>query len=119
MTNQVVLIAMSVTGAVVTIIGLLLVAGIIGYLTAWFYAKSVYLPVIKGLQNEKQQLISQVESLTKQVDLLNKQVEDQKNEILRLNGIVDEKNTRIASLEQEVADMDAKLKKLMKPVKQA
>lgn len=119
MTHQVILIAQSVTGAVITIIGLLLVAGIIGYLTAWFYAKSVYVPVIKGLQADKEQLTSQVESLSRKVELLNKQVEDQKSEISKLNVTLEEKNSRIVSLEKEVADMDAELKKIMKPVKQA
>lgn len=119
MTHQVILIAQSVTGAVITIIGLLLVAGIIGYLTVWFYAKSVYVPVIKGLQAEKEQLTHQVESLTRQVELLNKQTEDQKSEISKLNVALEEKNSRIVTLEKEVSEMDSELKKIMKPVKQA
>ena len=53
MTQLFILLAQSVTGAVITIIALLLVAVIIGYFTAWFYAKSVYTPVIKGLEAEK------------------------------------------------------------------
>jgi septal ring factor EnvC (AmiA/AmiB activator) len=119
MTHEVILIAQSVTSAVITIIGLLLVAGIIGYLTAWFYAKSVYVPVIKGLQVDKEQLTNQVESLNRQVDLLNKQVEDHKSEISKLNVTLEEKNSRIATLEREAAEMDSELKKIMKPVKQA
>ncbi len=46
----------SVPVAVILIIVLLLVAGLIGYLTAWYYAKSVYTPVIKKLEDEKVQL---------------------------------------------------------------
>jgi hypothetical protein len=53
MTLSFIILAQSVTGAVITIIALLLVAAIIGYLTAWFYAKSVYTPIIKGLEAEK------------------------------------------------------------------
>ena len=47
---------MSVAASVVLIVILLLVAGLIGYLTAWYYAKSVYTPVIKKLEDEKIQL---------------------------------------------------------------
>lgn len=119
MTHQVVLIAQSVTGAVTIMIGLLLVAGIIGYLTAWFYAKSIYVPVIKGLREDKEQLTSQVESLTRQVEMLNRQNEDQKSEIARLNTDIDGRNIRIATLEREVADTNAELKKQMKAVDHA
>ena len=56
MTQLFILLAQSVTGAVITIIALLLVAAIIGYFTAWFYAKSVYTPVIKGLEADKENL---------------------------------------------------------------
>ena len=53
--------AQSVTGAVVTIVLLLLVAAIIGYFTAWFYAKSVYVPKIKALEADKASLEKQVD----------------------------------------------------------
>lgn len=49
-----ILLAQSVTGSVIEIVLLLLVAGLIGYFTAWFYAKSVYTPIIKGLEEEKE-----------------------------------------------------------------
>ncbi len=78
----------SVAGAVITIIALLLVAAIIGYLTAWFYAKSVYKPIIKGLEEEKENLLKQVAEL--------------KEDISKLNGKVDELNGQISKLEEEV-----------------
>lgn len=62
----------TVTGAVITIVALLLVAVIIGYFTAWFYAKSVYTPIIKGLEAEKAELNNQIAGL--------------KNDIVKLNG---------------------------------
>ena len=63
MTQLFIQLAQSVTGAVITIVALLLVAAIIGYLSAWFYAKSVYTPVIKGLEADKAELNKQVAGL--------------------------------------------------------
>lgn len=96
--------AQSVTGAVVTIIALLLVAVIIGYFTAWYYAKSVYTPVIKGLEAEKADLIKQVAGL--------------KDDINKLNATVDKLNDKIGKLEKEISEKDAEIKKLSKPKKE-
>lgn len=96
--------AQSVTGAVVTIIALLLVAVIIGYFTAWYYAKSVYTPVIKGLEAEKADLIKQVAGL--------------KDDISKLNATVDKLNDKIGKLEKEISEKDAEIKKLSKPKKE-
>lgn len=93
----------SVTGAVIFIVALLLVAVIIGYLSSWFYAKSVYTPVIKGLEAEKAELIKQVAGL--------------KEDILKLNGKVDKLNDIIGKLEEEMAEKDKELKQLKKPKK--
>lgn len=82
----------SVTGAVMTIIGLLLVAAIIGYVTAWFYAKSVYTPVIKRLEGEKAEL--------------QKQVADLKENVRKLNDITDNLNRKIAGLEKDLSEKD-------------
>jgi peptidoglycan hydrolase CwlO-like protein len=88
----------SVTGAVITIIALLLVAAIIGYLTAWFYAKSVYTPIVKKLEEEKADL--------------QKQVADLKDNVSKLNGKVDDLNGKIAKLEEEAAKKEKEIKEL-------
>jgi len=90
--------AQSVTGAVITIVALLLIAAIIGYFTAWFYAKSVYTPVIKGLEADKEEL--------------NKQVAGLKDDIIKINGKVDKMNEKISKLEEEIAEKDQEIKKL-------
>jgi len=95
--------AQTVTGAVVTIVALLLVAAIIGYFSAWFYAKSVYTPIIKGLEADKVEL--------------NKQIAGLKDDITKLNGIVDKLNGKIADLEKDVAAKDKEIKELTKPKK--
>jgi peptidoglycan hydrolase CwlO-like protein len=93
----------SVTGAVFTIVALLLVAAIIGYFSAWLYAKSVYTPVIKKLEEEKAALIREVAAL--------------KEENGKLNGKVDKLNDKVAKLEEEVASKEKEIKKLTKDKK--
>ena len=103
MTQLFIQLAQSVTGAVISIVALLLVAVIIGYFTAWFYAKSVYTPVIKGLEAEKADL--------------NKQVAGLKDDVSKLNGKVDKLNEKIVKLEEEIAEKDKEIKHLKKPKK--
>ena len=97
------ILAGSNTGAIILILGLLLVAALIGYLTAWFYAKSVYTPVIKGLEADKTEL-------TKQVD----QLED---DISELNKKVDKLNEKIGKLENDLAGKNEEITILKKPKK--
>jgi peptidoglycan hydrolase CwlO-like protein len=93
-----ILLAQSVTGAVITIIALLLVAVAIGYFTAWFYAKSVYTPVIKGLEEDNSELKKQIAGL--------------KEEISNLNQKVDRLNEKIGNLEEEIAERNSEIKQL-------
>jgi peptidoglycan hydrolase CwlO-like protein len=98
-----IILAQSTTGPVIMIIALLLIAALIGYFTAWFYAKSVYTPVIKGLEAEKTELIKQVAGL--------------KDDLNKLNGKVEKLNEKIGKLEEEIAEKDKELKHLKKPKK--
>jgi peptidoglycan hydrolase CwlO-like protein len=93
----------TVTGAVITIVALLLVAAIIGYFTSWVYAKSVYSPVIKGLKADKTELIKQVSDLT-----------EERN---KLTARVEKLNDKIIRLEEESAEKDKEIKKLSKSKK--
>ncbi len=92
MTQLFIQLAQSVTGAVITIVGLLLVAAIIGYLTAWYYAKSVYTPKIKALEDEKAGLRREIDSL--------------KSEISKLNDEKSLMHKKIVRLEEELAEMN-------------
>jgi peptidoglycan hydrolase CwlO-like protein len=98
MAHSFILLAQSVTGAVIFIVALLLVAAIIGYFTAWFYAKSVYTPIIKGLEAEKADLQKQVAGL--------------KEEVSKLNGTVADLKVRISGLEEQVAGKEKEIKEL-------
>lgn len=104
MTPLFIQLAQSVTGAVITIVALLLVAALIGYLTAWYYAKSVYTPLIKGLEAEKADL--------------QKQVADLKENVSRLNNKVDELNSRIGKLEEEAVKKEIEIAELKKRIKE-
>jgi peptidoglycan hydrolase CwlO-like protein len=103
MTQIFIQLAQSVTGAVITIVGLLLVAAIIGYFSAWLYAKSVYTPVIKGLEADKENLNKQVAGLTEEVN--------------KLNGKVEKLNGKISKLEEEIEEKDKEIKHLTKSKK--
>jgi len=99
-----IILAQSVAGAVIFIVALLLGAAIIGYVTAWFYAKSIYTPIIKGLEAEKADLQKQVAGL--------------KDDISKLNKKVDGLNEQIAGLEKTVADKDRIIADLKKKIKE-
>jgi peptidoglycan hydrolase CwlO-like protein len=103
MTQLFIILAHSVTGAVITIIALLLVAAIIGYLTAWFYAKSVYTPIIKGLEAEKTDLLKQVAGLKDDISKLNRKVED-------LNGKISNLEAEAAKKEKEIKELRSKIR---------
>ena len=98
MTQLFIQLAQSVTGAVITIVALLLVAAIIGFLTAWYYAKSVYTPIIKCLEAEKADLQKQVAGL--------------KDDVRKLNGKVDDLNGTIKKLEEQLGAKEKEIKEL-------
>ena len=105
-----ILLAQSVAGSVIEIVLLLLVAGLIGYFTAWFYAKSVYTPIIKGLEEEKTELNRQILGLKDDISKLNGTVD-------KLNGTVDKLNEEIGKLEEEIAEKDKEIENLKNTTK--
>ena len=111
MTQLFILLVQSVTGAVIFIVGLGLVAVIIGYVTAWLYAKSIYTPVIKGLEKDKENLTGQVESLNRQAEIM-------KGDILKLEGTIKTQGEKIKTLEKEIEDKNMEIKRITKPVKE-
>jgi peptidoglycan hydrolase CwlO-like protein len=98
MTQLFIQLTQSVTGAVITIVGLLLVAAIIGYFSAWYYAKSVYTPIIKGLEADKTEL--------------NRQIAGLQDDISKLKSTVDGLNSKISSLEKDLAAKEKEIKEL-------
>jgi len=101
MTQLFLQLAQSVTGNVITIVALELAAAIIGYVIAWYYARSVYTPVIKGLEDEKASLNNQIIKLTGEVESLTKQVSDLDGKIKKLTEDLASKAEEIKKLEAE------------------
>lgn len=103
MNAQFILLTQSVTGAVVEIILLLAVAALIGFITAWFYQKSYFTPIIKKLEAEK-------EELNRKIAELNTRIEGLNNNISSLKG-------KITDLEKVIASKDKEIEELKKPKK--
>lgn len=96
MNTQFILLTQSATSAMIEIALLLLGAALIGFLIAWFYQKSVFTPIVKRLESEK-------EELNRKIDGLNK-------DIIRLNG-------KISELENVIVEKDKEIGQLNKPKK--
>jgi peptidoglycan hydrolase CwlO-like protein len=100
MNLQYTILALSATGSIIIIVLLLIVAGVIGYLTAWFYAKSVYKQVIKRLEEDKAALIEQVNALKGDVDKMNKTVDELHDKIKKLEDDASKKDAEIEELKK-------------------
>jgi peptidoglycan hydrolase CwlO-like protein len=109
--------AMSVTSAVILIIALLLVAGLIGYLTAWYYAKSVYTPVIKKLEDEKAQLNREIEGLKDNISELKGKINDLNKKVDELDKDISEKEREISKKVDIITALEKELNELKKKLK--
>ena len=116
MTQLFVQLAQSVTGNVITIVALNIVAAAIGYFTAWLYAKSVYTPVIKGLEADKVALNKQVATLNDEISNLNIEVNKYKDEISNLNVEINKYKDEISNLNVEVNKFKDETKNLNEKV---
>ncbi len=103
MNTLILLLAQSATSAMVEIALLLLGALLIGFFTAWYYQKSVYTPIIKGLENDK-------ENLNKKITGLN-------NDITGLRTRISDLEATVARKEKDLADKTREIELLKKPVK--
>jgi len=117
MNSLIILQVMSVAASVLLIIFLLLVAGLIGYLTAWYYARSVYTPVIKKLEDEKIQLNREISKLKDdiirlkgRIEVLDKKVDDLDKDVSQREIEISRKNDVIAGLENELKELRKKVK---------
>jgi peptidoglycan hydrolase CwlO-like protein len=97
--------AQSTTGPIIEIILLLLGAVLIGFLTAWFYQKSVYTPVIKKLEEENKALNERIDGLNVKIDGLNKKIESLNNDVTGLKGQIGELEKVISTKEKEIEEL--------------
>lgn len=117
MNTLLILQVMSVAAAVILIIALLLVAGLIGYLTAWYYAKSVYTPVIKKLEDEKVQLNREIAGLKDDISKLKSKIEDLNKKVDDLDKDVSEREVEISKKNDIIAGLETELNTLRKKLK--
>jgi peptidoglycan hydrolase CwlO-like protein len=103
MNTQSIILVQSATSAMIEIILSLVGSLLIGFITAWFYQKSVFTPIVKRLEDEK-------ESLNKKITGLN-------NDITVLKSKIGELENRVAEKDKEIADKIKELELLKKPVK--
>lgn len=104
MNPQLIPLAQSVVSAVTEIILLLIGAAAIGFLTAWFYQKSYFTPIIKKLEEEKEELKRIIGGLN--------------NEIAGLKAKAGELETKIANLGKELASKEKEISELKNQRKQ-
>ena len=98
MNPQFILLTQSVTGAVVEIILLVLGAAIIGFLTAWFYQKSYFTPIIQKLEVEKAELNKRIDGLNNDIAGLKNDISGLKTKTEGLEKTIQAKNTEIENL---------------------
>jgi peptidoglycan hydrolase CwlO-like protein len=96
--------AQSVAGNVALIVLLLLIAGLIGYLTAWYYSKSINIPIIRGLEAEKADLKTKVAEL--------------KDDIKKLEGKIDRLSENISSLQKQIEEREKEIQQYKKDLKE-
>jgi uncharacterized protein len=112
MTQLFVQLAQSVTGNVITIVALNIVAAAIGYFTAWLYAKSVYSPIIKGLETDKTNLNKQIVSLNDIIKGLEADKVTLNKQVTTLNGEISNLNVEVKKLKDETNELNEKVSKL-------
>jgi uncharacterized protein YlxW (UPF0749 family) len=95
-----ILLAQSTTGPIIEIVLLLLGAVLIGFLTAWFYQKSVYTPVIKRLEAEKEDLNQKIVGLNNDINGFKTKIAELENTIKEKENVIIEKNKEIELLKK-------------------
>ena len=84
MNTLLILLVQTKSGATIEIISLLLVAGIIGYVTAWLYNKSIYEKRIKAVESDKHELNNRIVNLDADIFNLKKNLGEKDLEIEQL-----------------------------------
>ena len=89
METLIIFLAQTKSAAIIEIILLLLVAGIIGYVTAWLYYRSVYTKIINKLESEKEELNKQIGRLNENNNELKLHLGKKDEEIEKLRLEID------------------------------
>jgi predicted flap endonuclease-1-like 5' DNA nuclease len=111
MSTLIILLAQTKSGATIEILSLLLVAAIIGYLTAWLYYKSIYVRRIKVIESEKHELNNHIVNLNGDISNLHKSLSEKDIETEHLIMEVKALKALHAEAVQETDDMTLKNKR--------
>ena len=111
MNTLLILLALTKSQATIEIISLLLVAGIIGYVTAWLYTKSVYEKKIIAVESDKHELNNRIVNLDGIIVDLNKELEIREEEIEHLELEVKSLKALHAEAVHETDDITLKNKR--------
>jgi predicted flap endonuclease-1-like 5' DNA nuclease len=84
MNNLLILLVQTKSEATIEIISLLLVAGIVGYVTAWLYNKSIYEKKIRAVESDKHELNNRIVNLDTNIFNLKKSLGEKDIEIEQL-----------------------------------
>jgi len=84
MSTLIILLALTRSEATIEILSLLLVAAIIGYITAWLYYKSVYKRRFKTIESEKNELKNRILRLDSDISNFHKTIREKDNELEHL-----------------------------------
>ena len=111
MNTLIILLTQTKSGATIEIISLLLVAAIIGYITAWLYYKSIYEKKINDIESEKSILNNQITSLLSDKSKLETSLGEKNKEIEHLVLEVSALKALHAEAVHETDDMTLKNKR--------
>jgi predicted flap endonuclease-1-like 5' DNA nuclease len=79
MSTLLILLVQTKSGAAIEILSFLLVAAIIGYITAWLYCKSIYVSRIKAIESEKDELNKHIATLDAENSNLQRSLHEKEN----------------------------------------
>jgi predicted flap endonuclease-1-like 5' DNA nuclease len=108
MSTLIIFLAQTKIIATIEILSLLLVAAIIGYVTAWLYYKSIYVRRIKAIEAEKDELKNHIVNLKADKSNLQKSFGEKDNEIQYLNKEVNTLKALHAEAVHKTDDMTLK-----------
>ena len=108
MSTLIIFLAQTKIMATIEILSLLLVAAIIGYITAWLYYNSIYVRRIKAIEAEKDELNKHIINLKTDKSNLEKKLGEKDNEIQYLNKEVNTLKALHAEAVHKTDDMTLK-----------
>ena len=101
MNTQLIILLQSASSAMLEIALLLIGAALIGFFTAWYYQKSVFTPIIKRLETEKEDLNKKIVGLNGDISGLKENIAGLKSKIGELESTISEKNKEIDQLNKQ------------------